>query len=153
MWFCWVDIADTTCDRIDQEVCQVDTDGGTGDRMDPGVCQVDTDDRTGDRIDAEVPQVDTDDGTGDRIDPEVCQVDAGYGKGDRIDPGVYQVDRQTLNLPRMAGARRRQPISPPWLWKRIYPGGPFRPNDIPFTGEEKIIPPIARNPTSQDFFQ
>ena len=52
----------------------------------------------------------------------------------------------------MVGARR-QPISPLWQWNRIYQGGPFRPKDIPFTGEEKYISPMLRNPTSQDFFQ
>ena len=39
----------------------------------------------------------------------------------------------------MLGVRRRKPISPLWQWNRIYPGGPFRPKDIPFTGEEKLF--------------
>ena len=58
-----------------------------------------------------------------------------------------------INLPRMVGTRRRQPISPLWQWNRIYQGGPFRPKYIPFTGEETIIPLMPRNPTSQDIFQ
>ena len=63
---------------------------------------------SGKRIDTDVCQVDTDDVTGNRIDPEHHQV----GTGDGIDLGVCQVNRQTINLPRMVGARRRQPISP-----------------------------------------
>ena len=90
---------------------------------------------------------------GKRIDPEVCQVDTNDGIDQRIDPEIFQINRQIINLPRMAGARRRHPISPPLQWKRIYPVGPFRPKDIPFTGEEKIIPSMPRNPTSLDFFQ
>ena len=82
--------------RIKTEVCQVDIDDKTGNRIDPEVCLVDTDDGTCDAIELEVFQVDTDDETGDRIDPE-----------------ILQVDRQTKDLPRMIGARRRQPLSPP----------------------------------------
>ena len=106
----------------------------------------------GKRIDTEVNQVDTDNGTGDRMDPGAHQVDTDNGTGDRIDPGVCQVDRQTINLPWMVGARRRQPSSLLWQWNRIYPDGPFRPKDIPFTGEEKIVHPMPINPTSQDIF-
>ena len=71
------------------------------------------------------------------------------GTGDRTDPGVHHVDRQNINLSRMVGGRR-QPISPLWQWNRIYS---FSPKDIPFTGEENIIPLMPRNPTAQDFFQ
>ena len=49
----------------------------------------------------------------------ISQVDTGDGTGNRIDPGVHQVDRQTINLPRMVGARRRQAINPLWQWNRI----------------------------------
>ena len=31
--------------------------------------------------------------------------------------------------------------------EKDFPGGPFRPKDIPFTDKEKIILPIPRNPT------
>ena len=93
-------------------------------------------------MDPEVHQVDTDDGTDERIDQEVCQVDAGDGTDDRIDPGVHQVDRQTINLP------RRQAIS----------GTGFTQVDLSDQNiylllVKKIIPPMPRNPISQDFFQ
>ena len=78
------------------------------------ICQVDTDDGTCDRMDPEVCQVDTNDGRGDRMDPEVCKVYTGDETGDRIEPGGCKVDRHNINLPRMVGVRRRQPISPLW---------------------------------------
>ena len=40
-----------------------------------------------------------------------------------------------------------------WQWNRIYPRGPFRPRQIPFTGRQRIIANLPRNPTPQDFFK
>ena len=40
-----------------------------------------------------------------------------------------------------------------WQWNRIYPGDPFRPRNIKFTGEKRILVPQPRNPTAQDFFK
>ena len=35
---------------------------------------------------------------------------------------------------RQVEARHNQPIVPLWQWNRIYPGDPFRPRNIKFTG-------------------
>ena len=40
-----------------------------------------------------------------------------------------------------------------WQWNRIYPRGPFRPRQIPFSGRERIVATLPRNPTPQDFFK
>ena len=40
-----------------------------------------------------------------------------------------------------------------WQWNRIYPRGPFRPRQIPFTGRQRIMANLPRNPTPQDFFK
>ena len=56
-------------------------------------------------------------------------------------------------FPRQVGPRHNQPIVPLWQWNRIYPGDLFRPRNVKFTGEERILVPIPRNPTAQDFFK
>ena len=56
-------------------------------------------------------------------------------------------------FPRQVGPRHNQPIVPLWQWNRIYPGGLFRPRNVQFTGEERILVPLPRNPTAQDFFK
>ena len=56
-------------------------------------------------------------------------------------------------FPRQVGPRHNQPIVPLWQWNRIYPGDPFRPINVKFTGEERILVPLPRNPTAQDFFK
>ena len=76
---------------------------------------------------------------GKRTDTEVYQVDTDDRTGDRIHPGFHRIDRQTINLPRMVGAKWRQSISLLWQQNTIYPGGHFRPKDTPLTGEEKIF--------------
>ena len=48
------------------------------------------------------------------IDKEVYQVDTDDRRRVRIDPGGHQVDIQTITLPRIVGARRREPIKPIW---------------------------------------
>ena len=40
-----------------------------------------------------------------------------------------------------------------WHWNRIYPRGELRPKQIRYTGEEKILQQLPRNPTSEDFFK
>ena len=40
-----------------------------------------------------------------------------------------------------------------WHWNRIYPRGEFRPKQIRYTGEEKILQQLPRNSTSEDFFK
>ena len=40
-----------------------------------------------------------------------------------------------------------------WHWNRIYPRGEFRPKQIRYIGEEKILQQLPRNPTSEDFFK
>ena len=40
-----------------------------------------------------------------------------------------------------------------WHWNRIYPRGAFAPQQIRYTGEEKILQQIPRNPTVEDFFR
>ena len=42
---------------------------------------------------------------------------------------------------------------PLWQWIRKYPGYPFRPKNIKFTAEEKIVVLISRSPTAQDLFK
>ena len=56
-------------------------------------------------------------------------------------------------MPRIVAARRRRPVQPLWYWNRIYPGGLFRPRNIPFTGQERILKPLPRNPSTEDFFR
>ena len=40
-----------------------------------------------------------------------------------------------------------------WHWNRIYPRGEFRPQQIRYTGEEKILQQLPRNPSVEDFFK
>ena len=54
---------------------------------------------------------------------------------------------------RQVGARHNQPIVHLWQWNRIYPGNPFRPRNVKFPGEERILVPLPKNPTAQDFFK
>ena len=54
---------------------------------------------------------------------------------------------------RQVGARHNQPIVHLWQWNRIYAGDPFRPRNVKFTGEERILVLLPRNPTAQDFFK
>ena len=78
-----------------------------------------------------------------------------------MDPEVHGNDREAPqgdeneipNLPRIVAARRRRPVQPLWYWNRIYPGGLFKPRNIPFTGHERILKPLPRNPSTEDFFR
>ena len=94
---------------------------------------------------------------------DVREVKAGCGQ-DKWDPGgVRQAPagcRQSrvgpeppLGFLRQVGARHNQPSVHLWQWNRIYPGDPFRPRNIKFTGEERILVPLPRNPNAQDFFK
>ena len=40
-----------------------------------------------------------------------------------------------------------------WHWNRIYPRGEFTPQQIRYTGEEKILKQLCRTPTVEDFFR
>ena len=40
-----------------------------------------------------------------------------------------------------------------WHWNRIYPRGEFRPQQIRYTGGEKIFQQLPRNPSVEDFFK
>ena len=94
---------------------------------------------------------------------DVREVQGGSGE-DKQDPrGTRQTPagcRQSRlgpqpppGFPRQVGARHNQPIVPLWQWNRTYPGDPFRPGNVKFTGEERILVPLPRNPTEQDFFK
>ena len=50
-------------------------------------------------------------------------------------------------------AEVRQPFRQGWKWSRIFPGGNFRPKQIRFTGEEKVLERLPTNPTVKDFFK
>ena len=54
---------------------------------------------------------------------------------------------------RQIGLRHNKPIVPMWHWNRIYPGDPFTPRNIKFTGKERVLVPLPRNPTAKDFFK
>ena len=104
---------------------------------------------------------DTKEPLGDRIDVEVHDIDLEDLQGDRINPRVYGIDREApqddeneiLNLPRIVVARRRRPVQLLWYWNRIYPGGLFRLSNTPFTGQERILKPLPRNPSTEDYFR
>ena len=94
---------------------------------------------------------------------DVREVSIGCGQ-DKQDPGGA---RQALaghwqsrlgpdpspGFPRHIGPRHNQPIVLLWQWNRIYLGDPFWPRYLKFTGKERILVPLPRNPTAQDFFK
>ena len=47
----------------------------------------------------------------------------------------------------------RQPFRQGWKWSRIFPGGNFRPKQIKFNREEKVLERLPKNPTVEDFFK
>ena len=47
----------------------------------------------------------------------------------------------------------RQPFRQGWKLSRIFHGGNFRPKQIRFTGEEKVLERLPTNPTVEDFFK
>ena len=47
----------------------------------------------------------------------------------------------------------RQPFRQGWKWSRIFPGTNFRPRQIRFTGEEKVLERLPTNPTVEAFFK
>ena len=94
---------------------------------------------------------------------DVREVPGGHGE-DKQDPrGARQTPagcRQSRlgpqplpGFPRQVGARHNQPVVPLWQCNRIYPGDPFRPRNVKFTSVERILVPLPRNPTAQDFFK
>ena len=89
--------------------------------------------------------------------PGGCEQDEQEPGGARQDPagcGQSRSGSEPLSgFPRQVGPRHNQPIVPLWQWNRIYPGDPFRPRNVKFTGEERILMPLPRNPTAQDFFK
>ena len=101
-------------------------------------------------------------GQDEQVAEDVKEVPAGCGQ-DKQDPGGARQapagHRQSRvgpepppGFPRHFGARHNQPIVPLWQWNRIYQGDPFKPRNIKFTGEERILVPLFGNPTAQDFF-
>ena len=94
---------------------------------------------------------------------DVREVPGGHGEDNQNPRGARQAPagcRQSRlgpqpppGFPKQDGARHNQPIVPLWQWNRIYPGDPFRPRNVKFTGEERILVPLPRNPTTQDFFK
>ena len=71
-----------------------------------------------------------------------------------IDREAPQDDENEIpNLPRIVAAMRRIHVQPLWHWNRIYPGGLFRPRNIPFTGQKRILKPLLRNRSTEDFFR
>ena len=47
----------------------------------------------------------------------------------------------------------KQPFRQGWTSSRIFPRGNFRPKQIRFTGEEKVLQRLPTNSTVQDFFK
>ena len=106
----------------------------------------------------EVPQGyqgDTEVQRGDQADTQVqggaencMEVPQGY-------QGDVEVQRGTANCMQLLerDADVRQPFRQGWKWSRIFPGGNFRPKQIRFTGEEKVLERLPTNPTVEDFFK
>ena len=106
----------------------------------------------------EVPQGyqgDTEVQRGDQADTQVqggaencMEVPQGY-------QGDVEVQRGTANCMKLLerDADVRQPFRQGWKWSRIFPGGNFRPKQIRFTGEEKVLERLPTNPTVEDFFK
>ena len=69
--------------------------------------------------------------------------------------GDVEVQRGTVNHMQLLerDADVRQPFRQGWKWSRIFPGGNFRPKQIRFTGEEKVLERLPTNPTVEDFLQ
>ena len=69
--------------------------------------------------------------------------------------GDVQVQRGTENCMQLLERDTdvRQPFRQGWKWSRISPGGNFRPEQIRFTGEEKVLERLPTNPTVGDFFK
>ena len=84
--------------------------------------------------------------------PQGYQADTEVQRGDQADA---QVQRGTANCMQLLerDADVRQPFREGWKWSRIFPGGNFRPKQIRFTGEEKVLERLPTNPTVEDFFK
>ena len=69
--------------------------------------------------------------------------------------GKVQVQRGTENCMQLLERDTdvRQPFRQGWKWSRIFPGGNFRPMQIRFTGEEKVLERLPTYPTVEDFFK
>ena len=89
--------------------------------------------------------------------PGGCGEDKQDPRGARQAPAGHRQSRlgpqPPSGFPRQVGARHNHPIVPLWQWNRIYPGDAFRPRNVKFTGDERILVPLPRNPTAQDFFK
>ena len=71
------------------------------------------------------------------------------------DQGDIQVQGGAENLMQLLerDADVRQPLRKSWKWSRIFPGGNFRPKQVRFTGEERVLERLPTNPTVEDFFK
>ena len=69
--------------------------------------------------------------------------------------GNVEVQRGTANHMQLLerDADVRQQIRQGWKWSRIFPGGNFRPKQIRFTAEEKVLERLQTNPSVEDFFK
>ena len=104
--------------------------------------------------------------------PQGYQSDAEVQRGDQADTqvqggaencmevpqgyrGDVEVQRGTANCMQLLerDADVRQPFQQGWKWSRIFPGGNFRPKQIRFTGEEKVLERLPTNPIVEDFFK
>ena len=88
-----------------------------------------------------------------------ARVHGGNERGARIHGGNERgprhhtpVARNALLQPGILGPQL-PPDTADWVWNRIYPRGPFTPRHVPFTGRERIIPALPRNPAPLDFFK
>ena len=83
----------------------------------------------------------------DKWDPGGARLAAAGCRQSRVEPAL------PTDFPRQVGPRHNQSIVPLWPWNRIYPEDQFRPRNVKFTCEERILVHLPRNPTEQDFFK
>ena len=103
----------------------------------------------------EVPQGnqgDTEVQRGDQGDTQVQGGAQNYLEVPQDNHSNVEVQRGTANCMQLLekDADVRQPFRQGWKWSRIFPGGNFRPKQIRFTGEEKVLERLPTNPSVED---
>ena len=92
---------------------------------------------------------------GDTGDLQVQTALENHNNQQRRRGGVRRVARATRNhlqAHRGAGALR-QPVGQLWYWNRAYPRDNYRPRQINYTGNERILERLLRNPSVEDYFK
>ena len=67
--------------------------------------------------------------------------------------GVNRAARNDIQVGRDQNNEKLPKQRQGWHWNRIYPRGDYRPHQIRYTGEEKILQQLPRNPNVEDFFR